>query len=121
MAYEICIDSAQGFVNLQYSGTVRLEDRKLARDEVFALCREHNIARSLVETQDSDIMMNASDVVRFAAGFEHIELPPNYRLACVFAPDGRGDKLLEIIISLEGVNAKYFLQRDEALKWLLAV
>ena len=121
MPYEITIDAERGYLNLHYFGAVRLDDRKSARDEVFALCREHNIAHSLVETQDSDIMMNESDVIRFAAGFENIDLPPNYRLACVVSPDNSGDKLLEIIISLEGINVKYFLRRDEALNWLQAV
>ena len=121
MSYEIVIQHEQGFINLQYSGVVRLQDRKRAREEVFDLCREHHIARSLVETQNSDINMTESDVVHFAVGFENIELPPNYRLACVVSPDGKADKLLEIIISLEGVNVKYFLDRDDALKWLLAV
>lgn len=121
MPYEIIVDSELGLVNLKYSGVIQLQDRKKAREEVFDLCREHHLARSLVETQESDIMMSDSDVVHFAAGFENIELPPDYRLACVVSSDGKGDKLLEIIISLEGINAKYFLQRDEALKWLLAV
>ena len=121
MPYIITIDSEQGYLNLQYSGVVKLQDRKQAREEVFELCRQHNIARSLVETQKSDIEMTESDVVHFAAGFENIELPPNYRLACVVSSDSKGDKLLEIIISLDGINVKYFLQREDALKWLLAV
>lgn len=120
MAYEISINTGQGFVNLKYRDAVTLSERKAARDEVFSLCRQHNIARSLVETQDSDIQMTESDVIRFAHGFEKIDLPPNYRLACVVSPEGESDKLLEIMISLEGVNAKYFLYRDAALKWLLA-
>lgn len=97
-----------------------MKDRKLAQDEVFELCI-YNIARLLVGAQDSDIRMRESDVVNFAVGFESIELSANYRLACVVSPEGKGNSLLEIIISMEGVNVKYFLQRDEAMKWLPAV
>jgi len=96
-------------------------DRKTAREEVFDLSRKHNIARSLVEAHESDIKMSESDVVHFAAGFDNRELPPDYRLACVVATDTKDDRRLEIIISLDGVNVKYFLERDAALMWLLAV
>ena len=51
-------------------------DRKMARSEVFELCRAHNIACSLVETQESDIPANERDVVYFSADFENIQLPP---------------------------------------------
>lgn len=121
MPHILLINPDPSFIHLTYNGEVDLDGRKLARDEVFQVCEEHQLARVLVDMRDSDIKMSEKDVVQFATGFQRAKLFPNYRLACVVSPHNQIESLLEIMINMEGINVKYFLSFDDALSWLTAV
>ncbi len=121
MPFELSINSDLKLVHLVYSGDVVFKERKLARDDVFKACEEHNLSRALVDMSRSNIRMNESDVVRFASEFQKAILPPNYRLACVVSAHNQTENLVQIIISQEGINIRYFSSEAEAMKWLLAV
>jgi hypothetical protein len=120
MPYEVTANLELGFVHLRYTGVVDLDTRIKAREEVFELCRKHKLSRSLVETQDSNIEMSVQDISRFATSFKSIGLPQGYHVATMIAPDDKANALLEIIASIEGLNIKVFLNREEAVRWLTA-
>lgn len=120
MPYEVSADLERGFVHLRYFGVVDLATRLKARDEVFALCRTHRISRTLVETQDSDIVMSVQDITRFGTSFKSIGLPQGYHVATVIAPGDEVGPLLEIIAAIDGLNIKLFLDKAEALHWVTA-
>lgn len=121
MPYELKANSLLEYVHLIYSGVIDLSERQRAKDEVFAMCFEKNFHRALVDLSNSDIQMNESDAIKFASSFKDMKLPENYRLAGIIGPDNQSDNLIEIIISLEGINVKYFYNFDEAENWLTAI
>ena len=121
MPYELIINHEFNFIHLTYNGEVDFEDRKLARDAVFQACEDHALARTLVDMRDSNIRMSEKDVVQFATSFQRAKLLPDYRLACVVTPDNQIENLLEVMITLEGINVKYFLSLDNAMVWLKAI
>lgn len=120
MPYQLTINTELKFVELKYTGAIQLNTRKQARDEVFDLCKKHIISRALVDLCDSDIQMSDTDAVRFASAFRDANLPPNYHLACIANPDNAIENLVQTLITIEGINVKYFLDRTEAIAWLTA-
>ena len=120
MPYQLNLHPQQSYVHLIYMGTIHAEERTQARDEVFDLCRQTGYHRALVDMRASNIEMSPADAVKFARSFEASRLPANYRLACVIPPGSQADKMVESLISLNGVNIKYFLSQEDALYWLTA-
>ena len=121
MTYQLKANEQLEYVHLTYSGDVDLAERQQAKDAVFDMCFEKNFHRSLVDLRESNIQMGQSDVVKFAASFKGTKLPNGYRLAGIIGPENESDKLIEIIISLDGINVKYFYDFQEAEDWLTAV
>lgn len=121
MSYELKTNVEFEYVHLTYSGTVDLAERIKAKGAGIALCFEKSFHKALVDLRESDIQMRESDTVKFASSFKDTKLPKNYRLACIASPDNSSDNLIEIIISLDGVNVKYFSNFEEAENWLTAV
>ncbi|MDH5394658.1 MAG: hypothetical protein OEW97_00145 [Gammaproteobacteria bacterium] len=121
MPYEVIANSQLEYVHLTYSGTVDINERKKAKDAVFAMCFERNFHRALVDVSQSNIQMNESDVIKFASSFKDTPLPKDYRLAGIIGPENKSDALIEIIISLDGINVKYFYNFNEAEDWLTAI
>lgn len=121
MPYELNANLGLEYVHLIYSGEVELTERLKAKDAVFSLCFEKNLHRALVDVSGSSMRMHDSDIIKFASSFKDTKLPLNYRLACVVGPNNESDKLIEIIISLDGINVKYFNNFKEAESWLIAV
>lgn len=120
MPYELSADLKRGFVHLRYTGVVDLETRLKAREEVFDLCKKHQLSRTLVETQDSNIVMSVQDITRFGTSFKSIGLPQGYHVATVIAPGDQVGPLLEIVASIDGLNIKVFLDKTDALHWVTA-
>ena len=121
MPHELKLNSDSGYLQLTYSGEVKLDERKTARDEVFQACEDHQLARVLVDMRHSNIRMSEKDVVQFASSFQRAKQLPGYRLACLVEPHNQTENLLEIIITQEGINVKYFLSFESAIEWLLAI
>ena len=121
MPHELFINHDLNYVHLTYQGEVDFEERKTARDEVFQACENNGMARALVDMRESNIRMTEQDVVNFATNFQRAMQLPNYRLACVVTPQNQVENLVEIIITLEGINVKYFLSFKDAEYWLTAV
>lgn len=121
MAYRIKANEQLEYVHLIYSGVVELSERLQAKDDVFSMCFEKNYHRALIDVSESKIQMNHADVIKFASSFQATELPKDYRLAGIIGPENKSDSLIEIIISLDGVNVKYFYDFNEAENWLTAV
>lgn len=121
MAFELKPNLQSEYTHLIYSGTVDLTERQKAKDAVLKMCFENNFHRALVDLSRSDIQMRESDVIKFASSFKDTKLPKDYRLACVISPDNQVDNLIEIIISLDGINVKYFFNFEDAKEWLTAV
>ena len=121
MPYQLKANEQLEYIHLTYSGDVDLTERLEAKDAVFDMCFEKNFHRSLVDLRESNIQMSQSDVVKFAASFKDTKLPKGYRLAGVIGPKNESDNLIEIIISLDGINVKYFYDFQEAEDWLTAV
>lgn len=120
MPYDLKLNNELQLIDLKYTGTIQLEERKRARDEVFAIARDKQIPRALVDLRDSNILMSEEDMVKFASAFRDADLPSNYHLACVTNPENTAENLVEILITLDGINARYFYDRDEAVEWLTA-
>ena len=120
MPYTLTIENQSGFVHLNYNGTVYINERKAARQEVFDACNAHNLSRTLVDMSQSDIQISQTDAINFAATFKGPQLPANYRLACITAPGNQSDALIKIIIAQDGIDVRYFTDKDTALRWLLA-
>ncbi|MDH5183611.1 MAG: hypothetical protein OEX12_06925 [Gammaproteobacteria bacterium] len=120
MTYKLDLNTSLQIVELKYMGTVQLSTRKQARDEVFQMCRTHKISRALVDLSNSDIQMSETDAVKFASAFRDADLPVNYHLACIANPDNSIENLVQTLITIDGINVKYFLDRDEAIAWLTA-
>ena len=120
MPYQLTINQQQGYLHLVYTGTIHFDERVEARDAAFELCRLNGYHRTLVDMSASNIEMGQADAVKFAREFEIARLPPNYRLACIIAPGSQSDKIVELLISLNGVNIKYFLVKEDAINWLTA-
>lgn len=120
MPYQLSPNHRHQLIHLVYSGTIHFDERVEARDAVFRLCHEHGYSRALVDMSNSNIEMNQTEAVRFARRFESQNLPPNYRLAVVVKSGANSDKVVELLISLNGINVKYFANGDEALGWLTA-
>lgn len=121
MPYQLAINTDAGYVHLTYSGVVDLPERKQAKEAVFNACHENKLHRSLVDLRNSDIKMSESDVITFASSFKNTTLPDGYRLAAVISPDNQTDNLIEIIISIDGIDVKYFFDINEATNWLIAI
>lgn len=120
MPYDVYADLERCFVHLHYTGVIDLETRLKAREEVFSLCKKHKLSRTLVETQDSNIVMSVEDITRFGTSFKSIGLPQGYHVATVIAPGDQASPLLEIVASIDGLNIKIFLNKDDAVHWLSA-
>lgn len=121
MPYELTTSAEESLIQLVYSGTVFLAERKTARDEVFRLSREEGLYRVLVDMRHSDIQMTRSDAMQFAMAFKAVELPPNYRLACLVGQENDCERLVELLIAQDHINVKYFYSGKDARQWLLAV
>lgn len=121
MAYKLEVNQHLEYAHLTYSGDVNLPERQQAKDAVFEMCFEQKFHRTLVDLRNSNIQMSQSDVVKFASSFQDTKLPNGYRLAGVIEPENESDNLIEIIISLDGINVKYFYDFQEAEDWLTAV
>jgi hypothetical protein len=121
MAYRFELHHSQGYLRLVYDGTIHARERSQARDEAFELCRQNGLRRSLVDMRGCDFRLTPSDAVRFASEFETAKLPPNYRLACIIPPGPADDSMVGSLISLNGVNIKYFHSEQEAISWLTAL
>jgi len=119
MAYEL--NTTDNYVYLNYSGTIDLEERKRAKQEVLNLCYESNLNRSLVDLRNSNVQMSRTDVHNFAESFKLETLPKNYRLAVLISLENQTEDLLNVLIRLEGVLINYFFEYDEAENWLLAI
>ena len=121
MPFKLEVNELLEYVHLTYSGDVDLAERHQAKDAVFDMCFERNLHRSLSDLRTSNIQMRQSEVVKFASSFKDSKLPKGYRLAGVIGPENESDNLIEIIISLDGINVKYFYDFQEAEDWLTAV
>jgi len=120
MSYQLDLQPVLGYVHLRYQGTIDAAERSRARDQVFEMCRQGELHRALVDMRDCDFQLSPSDAVRFARHFETADLPDNYRLACIIRAGGDGDGMVGQLISLNGVNIRYFHSEPEALNWLTA-
>jgi len=120
MSYTLAIDKENGVIHLTYNGKVNLDIRKRARDEVFQACDEHQLSHALVDMRLAQFEITETGAIEFAQGFKDPRIPPDYRLACVVAPADTTDKIVEIIITLDHINVRYFYNIDEARQWLLA-
>ena len=121
MPHNLEANSALEYVHLTYTGIVEFSERLQAKDEVFEMCFDKNYHRALVDLSESDIQMSETDAIKFASSFKEMERPKGYRLACIIGPNNNSDSLIEIIISIEGVNVKYFYDFKEAEEWLTAI
>ena len=121
MPYTLNANNEHNYVHLVYSGSIDFPERKNAKDDVIALCFEKGFHRSLVDLRNSDIQMSKSDVVRFAESFKNTKLPDNYRIAGIITPENQTDDLIEIIVTMDGINIKYFFNFDEAQDWLISI
>lgn len=119
MAFDVTADLENGYVHLVYTGEVDLDERIKARDRVFEVRKEHDLARSLVETQDSNMNLSTKDIIQFSKTFPK-DLPSTYHVAVVVGPEDNVDILLENLASSAGLTIRAFKNRDMALKWLLA-
>ena len=119
MSFQVTVDLDSGFVHLVYEDEVDLAERIAARDEVFELRAQHNLVRSLVETQNSNMNLSTRDIIEFAKTFPK-NLPSNYHVAVVVSPTDNVDILLENLASTKGLAIRAFKDRESALKWLLA-
>ena len=120
MSCDVMVDQALGMVQVTYHGEVLAEERKAARDWVFQTCKEKSLSRVLVDLRDCTIQMNEKDAISFAANFKHAKDIPDYRVACVFVQRNESESLVEVLITHEGVNIKYFLSPEDATLWLMA-
>lgn len=120
MSYELKARLDSGYVHLVYTGTVHLDEREEARDAVFALCREHALSRTLVDMHNSNIELTSPGIMAFANAFRQANLPANYRLACIAKPHDPIEQFIETLLSMDGIDIRYFYQESEALRWLLA-
>ena len=121
MAHQITTDPEKSLIHLVYSGTINLEERGRARDEVFRLSREQGLFRVLVDMSNCDIRMSAKDAVAFASVFRRAGLPPNYRLACIIADSNEAESLIESRVLMGQINIRYFDAAEQAHRWLQAV
>lgn len=120
MSFKLEANQEQQFVQLRYSGRVVIEERIEAREHVINLLKEQGFHRTLVETQDSDIDMRMNDIIKFGRSFKDLDFPDRYHVACVIAPGDEANTMLEYIASGDGLSIKVFLDRKDALDWLLA-
>lgn len=121
MPYALNVNLDLEYIHLAYSGEIDLAERQQAKNAVLAMCFEKNMHRALVDLRDSDIQMSESDIIKFASSFKDTKFPENYRLACINNTGNESDNLIEIIISLDGINVKYFFDFSEAESWLTAI
>lgn len=119
MTYQVQVNHDQAYVHLVYSGDVDFEERKKARDEVFALRQQFNLTRTLVETQSSTMRLSTKDIIQFANSFPD-DLPPDYHVAVVAGMDADVDTLIENLASTAGLRIRAFKDSDSAVRWLVA-
>jgi len=121
MSYVINPNLELEYIHITFSDTVTFDERKKAKAEVISLCFDNNFHRSLIDLRESNVQMSKSDVVKFASSFKNTALPENYRIACVVSTNNQSENLIEIIISQDGINVKYFLNFKDAQDWLTSV
>lgn len=119
MPFDVTANLDDGYVHLVYNGDINLDERMRARDRVFEVRKEHELARSLVETQDSNMNLSTKDIIQFSKTFPK-DLPSNYHVAVVVSPHDNVDILLENLASSVGLTIRAFKDRDMAIRWLLA-
>ena len=119
MPFDVNANLEEAYVHLVYTGDVDLGERMQARDRVFEVRKEHDLARSLVETQDSNMNLSTQDIIQFSKTFPD-DLPSNYHVAVVVSPNDDVDILLENLASSAGLTIRAFKDRQMALRWLLA-
>lgn len=119
MTFDVKVNHEQGYVHLVYTGDVDIEERKKARDEVFAIRKQYDLTRCLVETQDSTMRLSTRDIIEFANSFPN-DLPSDYHVAVVAGQEANVDTLLENLASSGGLRIRAFKDGDAALRWLMA-
>jgi hypothetical protein len=119
MTFDLTVDHDQAFIHLVYSGDVDIDERKKARDEVFAIRKQYDLTRCLVETQNSTMRLSTKDIIQFANSFP-ADLPPDYHVAVVAGMDADVDTLIENLASTAGLRIRAFKDSGSALKWLMA-
>lgn len=121
MPYDLTSNKEKQYSHLVYSGSISIGERQQAKSAVIAMCFDKNYYRALVDLRNSDLNMSESDAIKFSSSFKDTVLPENYRLAVIINSTSKIEDLIEIIISLDGVNIKYFINFDEAENWLTSI
>ena len=119
MAYIIEFVEDFGYVHVVFSGDVTLGALEGCRDELKAALSHNGCRRLLVEGDGVNLRQSVAEEYEFTS--EHrLNFPAGIRIALLADPETvEYFRFVENVSQNRGVNQKVFLDRDDALEWLL--
>jgi hypothetical protein len=118
MPYKAEVDTARSIVLIEYFGEVSLTDRKEARAELVQLAKEHGIKRGLVDMRHCQMALSTMEIYEFGSTFDEAGLHAGIRIGGLILPHDEDDRFLEAVAGNRSATIKFFLNENEALKWL---
>lgn len=120
MPYTLQLDEVRGLLDLRYHGVVSIAQRHRAADEAVPLLRASGLRRILIDLMQAVAAQDSIDDFRaFAARITGEPLFRQSRTAFVAPPVNYTNHLIEVLADAHHYPFSRFVDRDEALAWLL--
>ena len=119
MPYNVVFADDARYVIGTLTGEITEDEIKAARVEMNALLVDHSCERLLVDATGLTRMLSFLTDFEFTADHKS-ELPPRTWHAVVIRPDQKEHmQFVENVAQNRAVNLKLFVDRDEAIHWLV--
>ncbi len=119
MPYAASYLADPGYVSLTLSGSVTLEDLEGGRDRAVALLDKHRCRRLLVDATREQRKQPVLDDYSFTSQLGEQFPPGTVHAVVVRANEKEYMRFVENVAVNRGVDMQLFLDRDQALKWLV--
>jgi hypothetical protein len=120
MPYTLQLDEGRGLLDLRYHGVVSVAQRLRAADEALPLLRESGLRRILIDLMQAVAAQDSIDDFRaFTARITGEPLFRQSRTAFVAPPVNYSNHLIEVLADAHHYPFSRFVDRDEAIAWLL--
>lgn len=119
MAHSVKLVEDEKYIVLFLIGDQTRSSLEIAREEASTILTENGLSRVLVDVTQGFNKMPVTD--NFSFTIEHQEnFPENTRHAMLVSPEQVDDfRFVENVSQNRGIPLKLFLDRDEAISWLV--
>ncbi len=123
MPYELSKLEPEGTARLLFRGEASRKDNEQAREDLARLCAQAGVKNVLVDfIEAASLMAGATlDLHAFGQTFLPREFPPDLRLAVLAPVHLLADVQFVVNVAWNrGFTMQVFIDRNQAIKWLLA-